>query len=130
MERIKENEMGTIKVFVSLSVFLLGITFSLGESHTLLGAEKVKQFLVDKHGEKGVECNGCHQENPPQTAVPTAVCLQCHGGTYEELAGRTKVNPNPHLSHLGDLPCESCHHSHKESENKCGGCHDFDFKVP
>jgi hypothetical protein len=119
-----------VKTFVGLLVFLLGITFFIGESHTLFGAEKANQFLGDKHGEKGIECNSCHKENTPQTAVPTAVCLQCHGGTYEKLADRTRANPNPHLSHLENLACESCHHSHKESENKCGGCHDFDFKVP
>jgi hypothetical protein len=123
-------KMGRMKIFLGLTAFLLGITFSLVGPHDVLGAEPVKPFLADRHGAKGIQCNGCHRESPPKTAAPSAVCLQCHGGTYKKTAEWKKAIPNPHLSHQGDLPCESCHHSHKKSENQCGSCHDFDYKIP
>jgi hypothetical protein len=58
-------------------------------------------------------------------------CFSCHGN-YDKLADKTdgKGSHNPHASHNGDLPCESCHHVHKASENFCAGCHQFEFKVP
>ncbi len=116
--------------FVRLLALLLAMTFFLIGSNSTGGAEKGKQFLGDKHTAKGLECSGCHKENPPEKPVPTEACLQCHGGTYAKLADMTKANPNPHLSHLGDIPCSACHHSHKESELKCDSCHDFELNVP
>lgn len=89
-----------------------------------------KILLGDKHKEIGIQCEGCHKEDPPKNKVPTAVCLGCHGD-YKTLAERTqKVDPNPHMSHEGKLPCETCHHSHKPSEDHCASCHNFGFKVP
>ena len=50
------------------------------------------------------------------------------------LVAKTKnVKPqNPHVSpHYQDqLECTNCHHMHEESENFCGQCYDFKFKVP
>jgi hypothetical protein len=119
-----------MKIMLALSVLLLGISFSLVGSHTVLGAEAAKQFLADKHGKSGIECNDCHKEKPPKSAVSTAVCIPCHREIYKKSAEEKTGDPNPHRSHQGEIPCESCHHGHKASENKCGSCHDFDFKVP
>lgn len=96
----------------------------------LRGAE-TKQFLADRHKERGLTCEQCHKENPPKQAAKTEACLECHG-PYDKLAEliQKKVSPNPHESHNGNLPCENCHHAHKASENFCATCHDFDFKVP
>jgi hypothetical protein len=88
------------------------------------------QFLVEKHKKIGVECQGCHQENPPSKSVMTPVCLGCHGD-YTKIASQTeKVDPNPHASHEGNLPCNVCHNAHKPSKNHCATCHNFTFKVP
>jgi cytochrome c len=122
--------MGMIKVLLGLSVLLLGITFPLVESNTVLGAEDAKHFLADKHGKSGIACNGCHKEKPPKSAVSTAACIRCHKEIYKKSEEGKKGDPNPHQSHQGEVPCESCHHGHKASENMCGSCHDFDFKVP
>jgi Cytochrome c3 len=33
---------------------------------------------------------------------------------YKRLAAKTeRLNSNPHDSHLGEIDCEKCHHSHK-----------------
>ena len=58
-------------------------------------------------------------------------CLSCHG-PYDKLADKTdgKGAHNPHSSHQGDLSCDSCHHVHKESQNYCSQCHQFEFDVP
>jgi hypothetical protein len=86
-------------------------------------------FLADKHKAAGLECNGCHVEAPSK-APDMKVCLKCHG-PYDALAAKTeKVNPNPHASHLGEEDCDSCHHGHKASVDRCGRCHAFGFKVP
>jgi fumarate reductase flavoprotein subunit len=122
---------GKIWAGCSVVCILIGIflTFAVMDGATLLAAAD-KKFLGDRHIDKGIDCDGCHNESPPKALVPTKACLKCHG-TYDDLAERTKkVDPNPHASHRGDLPCETCHHAHKESVNRCGACHDFDFKVP
>lgn len=86
-------------------------------------------FLIDKHARAGVACASCHTvglntEPTPQT------CLGCHGGSNAALAAATKALPNPHESHMGELPCGDCHHVHKASETKCNQCHTFDLKTP
>jgi fumarate reductase flavoprotein subunit len=87
-------------------------------------------FLGDKHKNRGVDCLGCHKEDPPKLKVPIAVCLGCHGD-YPKVAAKTgKLDPNPHDSHLGEIECKQCHHAHKASVNVCNACHDMDMKVP
>ena len=87
-------------------------------------------FLGDKHKNMGVDCSGCHKEDPPEQNVPMAACLGCHGD-YPKVAAKTnKLDPNPHDSHLGEIECGQCHHAHKASVLVCAGCHDMDMKVP
>ncbi len=111
---------------------MLVICISLLNSFCLpfsfLGAEP--SLLLDKHKVAGISCEGCHKENPPKEQVPTPVCIECHGN-QEKIAEKSRhVTPNPHDSHLGALKCELCHHAHRPSENYCGTCHEFNFKVP
>ena len=87
-------------------------------------------FLAEKHKSRGIDCSGCHKENPPKQTVPMAACLGCHGD-YRKVAARTgKLDPNPHDSHLGEFDCGKCHHAHKASVNACAACHPIDMKVP
>jgi hypothetical protein len=59
-----------------------------------------------------------------------AVCLGCHGD-YSKVAAKTnKINPNPPDSHLGEIECEKCPHSHKPSLNARNACHLMEMKVP
>ena len=112
-----------------LMIFVVTLlSLMVSRSHFIWAAQAL--LLGDKHKDLGIQCDGCHKENPPQNKVPTAVCQGCHGD-YKTLAERTqKVEPNPHMSHEGELECETCHHSHKPSEDHCDFCHNFDFKVP
>jgi Cytochrome c3 len=87
-------------------------------------------FLGDRHKNLGVECSGCHREDPPKQRVPMAVCLGCHGDYSKVVAKTSKINPNPHDSHLGEIECEKCHHSHKPSVNACNACPLMEMKVP
>lgn len=87
-------------------------------------------FLGDKHKNRGMDCSGCHKESPPKQDVPMVVCLGCHGD-YPKVAAKTsKLDPNPHDSHLGEVGCGKCHHAHNASVNACNECHQFDMKVP
>lgn len=87
-------------------------------------------FLIDKHVSAGVACNKCHVESLAKEPE-MATCLTCHGGTYDKLAAMTaSQKPNPHDSHQGPVPCSSCHHVHKVSENFCSNCHNFEMTVP
>ena len=89
-----------------------------------------KPFLADRHLAKGLDCAACHKESPPGKAVPSAICLSCHGDA-EKLAIKTgALRPNPHDTHLGELACEECHHAHKPSVDACAKCHHFGLKVP
>jgi hypothetical protein len=116
----------TIFIFLSLWVFL---SSSLTGPVSSLAAAQT-EFLADRHKKIGVECQGCHQENPPSKPVMPPICLSCHGD-YEKVAAQTeKVHPNPHASHEGNLPCNVCHNAHKVSKDHCATCHNFDFKIP
>jgi fumarate reductase flavoprotein subunit len=84
--------------------------------------------LGKRHEAAGIACAGCHKETPPSAQVPMEACTACHGA-YSALAAKTaKKHPNPHESHQGELPCESCHHAHRPSVDYCAQCHDFGFK--
>lgn len=112
---------------IMMGLMLLSLTGWHGSGY---GGTEEKKFLADRHQMIGIACVSCHKESPPKTAVPTAVCIDCHG-SYAKIAEKTKrVEPNPHTSHLDELSCESCHHAHKSPENHCSSCHAFEFKVP
>ena len=117
------------RIHRSLSVHIFLLLSILSFSARLTWAEN-KLFLVDRHRNKGISCNGCHEENPPGKEPSIQTCLACHGD-YSSLAKSTeKLKVNPHGSHDGDLPCNLCHHSHKKSEDYCIKCHVFDYEVP
>ena len=62
--------------------------------------------FADAHTSKGVPCEACHV---------------------------SKVKPqNPHTSphYQNKLECNNCHVGHEPSENFCGQCHNFEYKVP
>lgn len=53
-----------------------------------------------------------------------SMCLKCHI-SYDYVAQRTaNLDKNPHDSHLGQLPCSTCHVSHGEQIDYCATCHD------
>lgn len=86
-------------------------------------------FLIDKHVAHHVKCAACHAEKPPAEAPASAACVSCH----QDVTTDRGPQPNPHYTHhgnLGDVPCESCHHVHKESVVACNTCHNFDMKAP
>lgn len=87
-------------------------------------------FLIDKHMSSGLNCAACHAESPSSKQPDLAVCTKCHG-TNAQMATKTASDqPNPHASHLGDVPCTSCHHIHQASVLYCAQCHNFDLKTP
>jgi len=115
-------------LFLILGVFLMSVAVpALTSAQQPPGTAR----LLTKHLGAGITCAGCHTEKPPAAPVKMAQCFTCHGD-YDKLADKTdgKGSHNPHASHNGDLPCESCHHVHKASVNYCASCHQFDFKVP
>jgi fumarate reductase flavoprotein subunit len=83
-------------------------------------------FMDGKHLAKNVACQACHANLSPVVAPETKTCLSCHKGSYTAMAEVTaKVNPNPHTSHEGEIPCVDCHKSHQPFVYGCGkaGCH-------
>ena len=53
-----------------------------------------------------------------------SMCLKCHI-SYDFVSARTEdLDKNPHNSHLGQLPCSTCHVSHGEQVDYCAQCHD------
>lgn len=87
-------------------------------------------FLIDTHLKAGLNCASCHKEAPPAKAPDSSMCMSCHGA-YDQIAAKTASdNPNPHQSHQGAVPCETCHHIHQASTSFCDQCHAFGMKVP
>jgi len=88
------------------------------------------------HGKVDILCSACHDKKLPVTGdtVENDRCLTCHG-PLEALQKRSEPKDfpdrNPHKSHLGDIACTVCHHSHKASTVYCLGCHgNFKMKIP
>jgi len=87
-------------------------------------------FLIDKHMSAGVNCASCHAESPPSKQPDSAVCIKCHGTNAQMATKTVSDQPNPHASHIGDIPCTSCHHIHQTSVLYCAQCHNFDLNTP
>jgi RecJ-like exonuclease len=91
--------------------------------------ESARPPRLDKHASRGVNCGACHESAEPTASPKTEKCGACHkmdGKKTEHLQGK----PDPHKSHIGELPCEKCHREHRESVLFCNKCHVFDLKVP
>ena len=87
-------------------------------------------FLIDKHIVAGLNCASCHHDAPPPNAPEMTACIGCHG-SYQKIAAKTATDqPNPHASHLGEIPCSACHHFHQASEMFCDQCHAFGLTPP
>ncbi len=87
-------------------------------------------YLIDKHIRAGLDCASCHRDAPLSDAPKMTVCTGCHG-SYSQIAAKTASDrPNPHASHLGEIPCWACHHVHRASETLCDECHAFGMKPP
>jgi Cytochrome c3 len=87
-------------------------------------------YLIDKHIAAGLTCASCHRDAPPPKAPEMTACTGCHG-SYSQIAAKTAFDqPNPHASHLGEIPCAACHPVHRASESLCDQCHTFGMKPP
>ncbi len=99
------------------------------------------------HEQAGVQCKDCH-DYPVQAEIASGIkfitgnytvdkngaltvrkfddtmCLKCHI-SYQHVAQMTDFLPrNPHDSHNGEMPCNTCHVSHGQQIDYCSGCHD------
>ncbi len=85
--------------------------------------------LPAHHAKAGVHCFNCHQEEKPtKKAVASESCMTCHGD-YPAMKAVTKdAKPNPHDSHVGEIPCTECHRQHVPPVVKCLECHEGKFK--
>jgi hypothetical protein len=101
----------------------LPLLISLG-----LRADGPARKLPAPHSKAGVHCFDCHQEEKPtKKAVANESCMICHGD-YPAMKATTKdVKPNPHDSHLGEIPCTECHRQHQPPVVKCLECHEGKF---
>ena len=93
------------------------------------GQEAAGKSLPPHHAKAGVHCFDCHQEEKPtKKAVASDSCMVCHGD-YPAMKALTKdAKPNPHDSHLGEIPCSECHRQHRPPVVKCLECHEGKFK--
>ena len=112
-----------------LGLWFLGVGYALAQSGSPPGSGH--GFLIDKHTAAKVDCHACHVEEPASKPPEMAMCLSCHGGTYSRLAATTQlVQPNPHASHQGPIPCSVCHHVHSPSRMFRNNCHNVDLTPP
>jgi len=106
-----------------VSTFLLAIPVQICQ------AEQAP-LLIDVHQSRGFMCSACHREAPAKIAVPSSLCIDCHGGEAKVVMRTENYDPNPHMSpHSSKLECNDCHHVHKPSVISCINCHtDIKFK--
>lgn len=103
---------------------VLSISASVGAAET--------KYLADRHIARGLQCDACHEKDMKiKMNGDLEACTSCHGD-YVAMIKRTdgRYETNPHAQHEGLLPCIECHKGHKEGVNYCGGCHNFEYKVP
>jgi hypothetical protein len=99
------------------------------------------------HEQAGVQCKDCH-DYPISAEISSAIkyvtgnyttdstgnlirrrfddamCLKCHI-SYQHVAQLTDfLARNPHDSHNGEMPCNTCHISHGQQIDFCSQCHD------
>ena len=121
-------------VFLSIGVITAVLTHAEAQSASPTASPTAPGaghgFLIDKHIAAGLNCAACHSESPPSKQPDTAVCVNCHGTNAQMAAKTASDQPNPHASHLGDVPCTSCHHIHQASVLYCAQCHNFDLNTP
>jgi cytochrome c nitrite reductase small subunit len=103
--------------------------------------------LDHAHQQAGVACKNCH-DYPVQAEIasginfitgnyemntqgtlnkrtyPDAMCLKCHISQAHVAESTDFLYKNPHSSHLGDMPCSTCHISHGQQIDYCSSCHD------
>lgn len=98
------------------------------------------------HANLGQDCESCHtgdlkaevatlsgheDGSEPELSssyyMDSQVCLDCHGGSWEELAKQTSDlgDYNPHDSIHGTIEnCNECHKGHSAQVDLCSECHD------
>jgi fumarate reductase flavoprotein subunit len=120
-----------VKKLALLSLVLIFMfTLFAGTAQTAEEAKEGQQFLADKHKNLGVECSGCHRESPPKQMPGSDVCMGCHGDAAKISEKTSKLDTNPHDTHMGEMDCHQCHKGHQRSVSVCNQCHTFDMKVP
>jgi len=111
-------------------------------------------LLVYTHAQMWVACLDCHDAAALQEThagagtdtsqlkerkYPNEFCFGCHGPnphrSYEQVKQLTahleeEVKANPHDSHYGEMNCRICHKMHRESEDYCAQCHEWEWQVP
>jgi hypothetical protein len=119
------------KLLVLTALIFLPLRFLPGAvAQTATAPGSGHGYLIDKHIAAGLSCVVCHRDAPPPKAPAMTVCTSCHG-TYSQIAAKTASDqPNPHASHLGEIPCAACHHVHRASESLCDQCHTFGMEPP
>lgn len=87
---------------------------------------------ADRHIAKGLDCASCHGANMAVEYPTIEQCTKCHSPDAVEKKTEKKGQQNPHRSpHYGNtMDCALCHTQHSETQDACGSCHSFGFKVP
>ncbi len=113
------------RVNSSISIVILSLFCGLSAQ----SQEKKTVSQPPHHLKAGVHCFDCHQEEKPtKKAVASDSCMTCHGD-YPAMKAVTKnAKPNPHDSHLGEIPCTECHRQHQPPVVKCLECHEGKYK--
>jgi len=99
------------------------------------------------HQQAGVQCKDCHDYplsaeiksginfltgnytvdksgNLQAVKFSDALCTKCHISAQHVATLTDFLAKNPHDSHNGQLPCNTCHVSHGKQIDYCGQCHD------
>jgi hypothetical protein len=92
-------------------------------------------YMDSLHAKANLSCASCHGNTlpKPDDSVEKSRCLECHG-PEDDLVKKTEPKDfqdrNPHKSHLGEINCTVCHHSHSKSMVLCLDCHrKFNMKI-
>ncbi len=123
------------------------------DSYTYEESLQNPDLLAYAHAQEGLTCLDCHEQTELEEVhvgaapgakvrplkVKSEFCFGCHveneHTSYDQVIELTadleeEVGANPHDSHYGQIECRTCHKNHRESEDYCSECHQFEWQVP
>lgn len=97
-----------------------------------MASVQAADFGADRHVARGMNCETCHGKDNAIEYPTIEQCTGCHNPDAVEKATEGKYSQNPHRSpHYGNtMDCVLCHVQHGETQDACGSCHTFGYKVP
>lgn len=105
----------------------------ISENDELYSKGEKANYLAGSHTKAGTAtCVDCHGDNgvvDDTEKTMNDACISCHGDLKAVAELTSKLEINPHTSHLDKINCTACHGGHEPSSMYCNNCHSFETNI-